>query len=344
MIELDGSMLEGGGQILRMAVAYSSLLSKPVKVTNIRQGRSEPGLKPQHLKTLEAAGKICNANISGLYPGSREIVFKPGKIRGGSYKFDIGTAGSISLMLQCLAPIASFADSEVKLRIIGGTNVRWSPPIHILDKVIWNAIREMGFIGNIMVSKHGFYPKGGGIVDVNITPIKELGPIVLDTQPKNMKIKGVSLCGRLPKHVAERQANSASNILRDRGFKTSIDVDDLSEKIPLSPGSAICLWVNSKEVYIGSSCLGERGKRAEKVGAEAAVDMINELDSGCCVDYRTADNLIIWASLAEGETRFKTSNISLHTETAIELAKIFTQASVDIVGSEIRIKGIGFVP
>jgi len=344
MIELDGSMLEGGGQILRMAVAYSSLLSKPVKVYNIRQGRSEPGLKPQHMKTLEAVGKICNADLEGLYPSSREISFKPGKIEGGSYHFDIGTAGSISLMLQCISPIVSFADSEVDLRIIGGTNVRWSPPIHVLDNVIWNAFRRMGFNGSIRVKKHGFYPKGGGIIEANIKPIRQIYPLNVNTQPKNMRINGISLCSRLPKHVAVRQAKSASDIFSDTEYGISIKVNDLSENVPFSPGSVVCLWVDSSEVFVGSSCLGERGKRAEKVGAEAATEMLKELNSGCCVDYRTADNLILWASLAKGETTFTTSKISLHTETAIELAKIFTGASIEIKSGkcpEIRIRGIG---
>jgi len=204
----------------------------------------------------------------------------------------------------------------------------------------------MGFIGDIQVSKHGFYPKGGGIVDIKITPIEQLHPINLNTQPKKMKIQGISMCSRLPKHVAERQAKSAMNIFQDRGYEASIEINDLSENTPFSPGSAICLWVDSSEVYIGSSCLGERGKRAEKVGTEAASNILTELDSGCCVDYRTADNLILWASLAKGETRFKTSKISLHTETAIELAKIFTEVSIEIITGkcpEIRVKGIGFV-
>ena len=344
MIKIDGSMLEGGGQILRMAVAYSSILSNPINVFNIRQSRGEPGLKPQHMKTLEAAAEICNAEVMGLYSGSREIEFYPGKIKGGTYSFDIGTAGSISLLLQGIAPIAVFADSEVKLRIVGGTNVRWSPPIYLQDNVIWNALRIMGFNGVLHVKKEGFYPKGGGIVEARIKPIKQLYPLKADIRPEKMMIRGISLCSRLPRHVAERQSKSASNILVDAGYEVSIQVNELKRATSFSPGSVICLWVDSQKVFIGSSSLGERGKRAEKVGAEAAGALLDELNSFCCVDSHTADNMILWASLGIGETKFTTSKITLHTETAIELARIFTGASIEVKSGkypEIRICGIG---
>jgi len=347
MIELDGSMLEGGGQILRMAVSYSSLLLRPIKVYNIRQGRNDPGLKSQHLKTLEAAAEICNAEVNGLFLGSKEITFYPSEIKGGSYSFNIGTAGSISLFLQCIAPIASYANSEVNLRIVGGTNVRWSPPMHILDNVIWNALRKIGFNGNLNVKKHGFYPKGGGIVEVKIRPIKQLQSLKADIRQEKMSIKGISLCCNLPRHVAERQRRSASKLLACAGYDDSIQIDDIKEEKPFSQGSVICLWVDSPGVFIGFSALGEKGKQSEKVGVEAVGGLLRELNSDCCVDFHTADNLILWASLAVGETKFTTSKVSLHTKTAIELARIFTDASIEVKSDKcpkVSIQGIGYKP
>ena len=347
MIDIDGSMMEGGGQILRMAVAYSTLLGEPVRVRKIRLGRTQPGLKPQHMKTLEAASKISGAEVKGLAPRSREITYRPGMPRGGSYTFDIGTAGSISLLLQCLAPITAFADSTVKLRLIGGTDVQWSPPVAILDNVIWEAYREMGFRGSLLVQRRGFYPKGGGVVETEIQPIVKLAGLQA-TRQGQVHVEGISLCGRLPRHVAERQAKSACKILSDAGYTSDIEVAELKGvKSTFSPGSSISLWARrGYELFMGGSALGVRGKPAERVGSDAAKQVVGELDSGCCVDMFTADNLILWASIADGSTMFTTSVVSKHTLTAIRLAEIFTDSEISVSEgasgcSVISIEGVG---
>jgi RNA 3'-terminal phosphate cyclase (ATP) len=154
-------MMEGGGQLLRNAIAYSAILDEPIQVINIRAKREPSGLKPQHLTTLKAAANICNAEISGLKLGSKDIKFFPGEISGGSYKFDIGTAGSISLLLQCLVPITTFANKKTELIIIGGTAVKWSPPIPFLEKIVYKFFKDMGMDIKIKLLRHGFYPKGG---------------------------------------------------------------------------------------------------------------------------------------------------------------------------------------
>jgi RNA 3'-phosphate cyclase len=332
LIDVDGSMMEGGGQLLRMATTYSAVLGKPVRVHDIRSRRSPPGLKQQHLVTLRAAGDLCNASVKGDRVGSKAVEFTPGTIKGGEYSVDIGTAGSISLLLQCLTPIAMFADSPVSLRVKGGTAVAWSPTIPFIDNVVWRCYRSMGVKCELKLSRHGFYPKGGGEVIARFKPIKDLQGFQVEEQTVS-KILGVSICGKLPSHVAERQASSAKSIVRDSGLRAEVDVVSLEgDEAPLSPGSLICLWTDS--MYLGADSLGKRGKPAEKVGSEAAVSLIDQLGTGAQVDYHTADHLILPISLSRYDSRFVTSRVSLHTLTAIELAKAFTDAVFEVKGKD----------
>ena len=344
MIDIDGSMMEGGGQVLRMATSYSAVLGEPIRVYNIRANRSQPGLKPQHLTTLRAVARISNAETRGDSIGSSEIVFEPGRIRGGDYVFDIGTAGSVSLMLQCLTPILLYADDDSSVSIKGGTAVKWSPPVAFLEHVVYEAFKAMGGSLDINVQRHGFYPRGGGEVTQKTKPVDKLNPLNLEN-PAIKNIKGVSLCGSLPRHVAERQADAAKEKLSELSMEVDIK-RVVADPEPFGPGSFICLWAEGSNVYLGADSLGARGKPAEKVGREAAASLINEIRTGANLDQHTTDHMILPASLAQGESVFKTSHITLHTLTAIELAKQFTDAWFKIDGKQgepgvIRVCGIG---
>ncbi len=346
MIEVDGSMMEGGGQILRMALSYSALLKVPTRVYNIRQGRSRPGLRPQHLKTAETVARMCGGEADGLRIGSPEVMLMPRSVQGGNYTVDIGTAGSITLMLQCLAPIAAFSGAPTRLVIRGGTNVRWSPPTPFMENVIWAALRSMGFQGSLSVKREGFYPKGGGLVSAEFNQVEGLTHLVAHGG-RVSAARGVSICGRLPGHVAERQRRAAEARLGEKGIDADIDIKvESGRDSPLSPGSVICLWASEAPgVFMGSSAMGERGKPAERVGEEAAGAFLFEVVSGAAVDRYAGDNLILWCSLASGESNFTVSELTPHIETALELARIFTGADIRVEAMEngalIRINGIG---
>jgi len=345
MIDIDGSLMEGGGQLLRMATSYSAILGEPIKVYNIRSKRRDPGLKPQHLTTLQAAAKISGAKTKGASIGSSEIVFKPRRIRGGTYSFDIGTAGSISLLLQCINPILFFGDRSSQVSVRGGTAVNWSPPVSFLEHIIYGVLDSMGATSRIHVERHGFYPKGGGKISQYTKPVETLQPLKPD-KPNITRIRGISLCGGLPEHVALRQANSAKKKLNTVQVKTDIK-PVVAEPKPMSPGSFVCLWAEGENVFLGADSLGARGKPSETVGEEAAIKMINELRSEAHLDRHTADHMILPASLAEGTSVFRTSLISLHTLTAIEIAKVFTESKFKVIGREgepgtISVEGIGF--
>ncbi len=347
MMEVDGSIMEGGGQLLRMATTYSAILGEPVKVTNIRATRRQQGIKPQHLTTLKAVAELCYAQTKGLEIGSREIEFYPGSIHSGSFQFDIGTAGSIGLLLQSVAPVAAYAEGAVHLKIIGGTSVKWSPPIPIVQHVVWKALKAMGFHGDLKVRRDGYHPKGGGIVEATVKPVKELFPITGE-RSQITRIHGLSTCGRLSRHVAERQAETALRTLNDAGYETKVDVATPGKgSEPLSAGSAICLWTENG-AYIGADGLGERGKPAESVGLEAASKLLSHLSTGAYVDLHTADNLILPCSLATGTSRFTVSSITLHTLTAVEVARRIARAKIDVKGSidqpgMITVEGIGII-
>jgi RNA 3'-phosphate cyclase len=332
MITVDGSMMEGGGQLLRMATSYSAILGKPFRIHSIRAGRSQPGLRPQHRTTLRAAAELTKAELHGAELGSTDITFKPKNIRGGNYRFDIGTAGSVTLLLQCLVPIAAHADRRVELHITGGTAVRWSPPTPFLENIVWRAFDAMGLRCSLEVRRHGFYPRGGGEVKASVEPTEIIRPFLPKHEPVNV-VYGVSLCGRLPRHVAERQAASATETLKGSGLKSRFSVFHLDgAETPYSPGSLICLWAD--HMFLGSDSLGERGKPAEKVGHEAAAGFVEQIRTGATVDLHTSDHMILPCSLAEGQSSFFTSRLTLHTLTAVELAKVFTGAEFSVSGHE----------
>ena len=344
MIEIDGSLMEGGGQLLRMATSYSAILGESIRVYNIRAKRRDPGLKPQHLTTLKAAAEISGAETSGAVIGSSEIVFKPREIRGGEYSFDIGTAGSISLLLQCLNPILLFGDKPSRVSVRGGTAVNWSPPVPFLENIIYKALESMGTQSRINVERHGFYPKGGGTLTQYTKPITTLKPLRPD-KPNIKRIRGISLCGALPEHVAIRQANSAKKKLSSLRVKADIK-PVVAEPVPVSPGSFVFLWAEGDNVFLGADSLGARGKPSEIVGEEAAEKMVKEVRSGAHLDRHTCDHMILPASLAAGSSVFRTSLITLHTLTAIEIAKVFTDARFRVDGREgepgtIRVEGVG---
>ncbi len=337
MLVIDGSFGEGGGQILRTAVALSAVAGIDVKVVNIRARRPEPGLKRQHLTGILAAAKMCNAVVEGASVGSTEVVFRPGSIRGGRYEFDVGTAGSVTLVLQTLLPIMAYADSPVTVEIRGGTDVPWSPPVDYLGYVIEPHLREIGYGFGVELARRGHYPRGGGLVRVRVErPPRSFKPLDKVKSGKLLSIGGVSHCVRLPKHVAERQADAAARELAKRGVGVRMDLRTEwyePEKDPhLGPGSGIVLWAITEWSILGADSLGERGKPAELVGREAAMKLLEELSTGMAYDRHMADIIIPYLSLAEGSSTIGVSRLTLHAYTNIWLVKNMLKVEVEYSG------------
>lgn len=327
MIKVDGSMLEGGGQILRMSIALSAVLGIPVRVFNIRAKRSDPGLKAQHITAIKSVAELVNAEVEGLKLDSMEIIFKPRNIKNGNFRFDIGTAGSTTLVLQSLLPAVAFAKSKINVEIIGGTDNPLAPPIDYLINVLKPLLSKFGYNFDVTVLRRGFYPRGGGIIRVYVNPVDKLKPITLENQGDIKVVKGISYSSRLPDHIVRRMVNSASKILEKHDFNVEIDTEILQVNHPkcaLNPGCGIVLWAETTTgCILGANSLGEIGKPAEKVGEEAAIKLLEEINSGGTVDSHAADQLIVYMILAEGRSIIKTGNLTMHTLTCIELSKMF---------------------
>lgn len=317
MIEIDGSHGEGGGALLRISAALSAVTGKSIHVTDIRAKRTEKGLMAQHLNALKSVALISKAEHQGLKLGSTEITFHPKELSGGDYEIDIGTAGSITLVLQSFMIPASFADNTVNLIIKGGTDVRWSPEVDYLANVTIPILETFGYKIDIKLIQRGHYPRGGGLVEVKIYPVKKFKPFkFLDL--KVNRIKGISHAVKLPEHIAIRQAESAERKLEDQGYKADIGVEHSSKA--LGPGSGIVLWTESgKKSFtgrVGSSSLGSPGKKAELVGYEAAVELLNTISRKAALDGYMGDQIIPYMALA-GTSQVKTAKLTKHTLTNI---------------------------
>jgi RNA 3'-terminal phosphate cyclase (GTP) len=321
MLAIDGSVLEGGGGLLRTALAISALTCEPIKVSNIRKRRKPPGLKVQHLNAVKAVGDLCGAEIRGARLGSQEVEFIPQKIEGKKIKVNLETAGSIGLVLQALLPASIFSRKEIRIEVRGGgTYNKWAPPVDYVDKVLIGTLEKFGVRTEIKVERHGFYPKGGALVRARVFPSK-VREIVLMDRGEIRRIEGISLASKhlLARKVAERQARAARKAIASK-LNYPIKIEQ-SYCDSLSPGSGITLWTRAGDAVIGADSLGELGKRSERVGKEAGEKLIKEIKSDAPVDLHLGDFLIPYLAMVGG--RIRVSEITLHTQTNIWVCEQF---------------------
>lgn len=329
MIEIDGSFGEGGGAIVRTAIALSAVTNKPSKIYNIRAKRAKGGLQVQHLEAVKALAKLSDADVKGAHLGSTALEFHPRKIRSGNISISIPTAGSIGLVLQGLMIACIHADGSVKINISGGaTNGKWAMPLNYARHVLLPLLAKMGYEASINIERYGYYPKGGAEVDVIISPA-ELSPLTLTERGDIVKIEGISHASSfLEKNkVAERQQKTARDIIYKELKITAVIRAQYNDTI--CPGSAIELWAVCENSVVGSDGLGELGKRAEDVGKEAAEHLIEQIKSGAAVDEYAEDQLIPYMALAAG-SEIKVPKLTGHTKTNIWLAEQFLPVKFEV--------------
>ena len=325
---VDGSYGEGGGQILRTALALATLMQKTVRISNIRANRKDPGLRPQHLASIEAITSLCDAETENLVIGSSEVVYRPGTLRHKSLQIDVGTAGSITLILQLLVPTVSLGGLDLDLKITGGTDVRWSPTIDYFRHVVLPAYRRVGVDANVSVIQRGFYPKGGGKVTVSIKRASEVRPVAL-LKREESGVGIISSCSLLPSHVAERQLRSAATYLSRNGIEVSQQHVEVNHS--LSPGSSITVFsVGQDGMFIGGDAIGAPGKPAEAVGRRAAEIFVEAYESGAPLDSHVGDMIIMPLALARGESTFWVSRASEHLRTNLYVARLISSLEYDV--------------
>ena len=337
MVEIDGSYGEGGGQILRSALAFSAILKRPLAVHHIRAKRKKPGLRPQHLKGVEALAQITEAEVQGAHIGSEAVTFIPKDIIAGDYRFEVGngkrSAGSVTLLLQTLLPPLCFSREPSRLTLVGGTHVPWSPPFQYLSEVLFPTLCSMGISVDATIEKWGWYPQGGGIIRVEIRPSPQFRPISLLDRGSLKKIRGLSAISNLPKHVAERQKDYASRRI-EKEMKMDAEIVVLDNAPGTDPGSFFFLVAESENVTAGFSSLGKRGKPAEEVAKEALDSLKNYIESGGCIDPHLADQLVSFIGLAKGNSAFTTTRITEHLLTNLWVMQHFFDMRISRFGEK----------
>jgi RNA 3'-terminal phosphate cyclase (ATP) len=342
MLEIDGSQKSGSGTILRLSLALSGIVGEPLHVYNIRHRRGQPGLRPQHLESVKTAAKLCNAETEGAKLGSRELWFKPEGIISGEVKAEIGTAGSISMLLLTILPLCVYAKGDVRVHVVnGGTDVRYAPTINYLKYVFLPLLERIGLKSSLNVKKYGYYPKGMGEVIFDVRSVSKLSSVSLEEFGVVESIEGVSVCTFLEDRiVAERQAKAAKKTLLDSGYTSDICVvNDRSN--PFQKGSSLVLWAEtSKGAVLGGDAIGELRRSAEAVGKDAAERLLREVEAKATVDVHLADMLVPYVALADGTSCYLTREVTEHLDTNIWLVEkiLGVKFSVSRVGKLFRVE------
>ncbi len=324
---LDASHGEGGGQVLRTALALAAVLGRPVRLRNVRAGRPKPGLQPQHQTVVRALATIADAEIGGADLGSTEVSFAPRGLHGGEYHFDVGaltgSAGSVSLLFQALLLPLALAARPSRVVLVGGTHVPWSPPVHYVADVFLPAVREIGIDATIELRRWGWYPAGGGELAATVHPavpsrgLEALAPTGLAT------IQGRSAVSRLPRSIAERQRRRAEERLGSAGLPAQLTVEE--DRTALGPGTLLFLAVPGRA---GFSALGRRGVPAEQVADEAVDQLLSWRASGAAIDVHLADQLVSFLALAPRPSAFTCPVLSSHLRTVGWLVERFLPVKV----------------
>jgi RNA 3'-terminal phosphate cyclase (ATP) len=319
---IDGSFGEGGGQLTRLATALAAILGRPIHLNNIRARRTKPGLRAQHLAAVRAVAALCGGTLQGDALGSSELRFFPGPLRGGFHQFDVGTAGSIALVLQAILPVALRTGRACRFTLTGGTDVPMAPPLDYLRQIFLPWLARMGAEVTVTPVRRGYYPGGGGVVEMHLRPCLGLRPLQLSHAGPVEAMWGMAHVTGLPAHIAERMSRAASEVLASRGpVQVDCQVSDKGEST--GPGGAIVLVARTAQGLVGAATVAQKGVPAEQLGRQVGQSLVHDLECGATMDVHAADQLLVYAALATGPSHFTVRQVSQHAQTAMWIIEQF---------------------
>jgi len=344
MIHIDGSQKSGSGTIARFAVGLATLLGEELHLTNIRAKREKPGLRPQHLKSIQALQQICRGSLGGGEVGSSEIRFKPGGgVKGGNYEWDIGTAGSTTLLAMTLLPAACFSRGAMSFKISGGLFQDFAPSAYHMQHVLLSVLNRMGINAKLTIIRPGYVPRGGGVIEVTVEPVAgKIKPIRLVSQGDVVSIEGVALSSHLKeRRVSERMVDKCNQVLKSKGYRAQIEV--IYDSQALQRGAALAIYAEtSSGGIIGADRAGEPRRTSEDIARYVAENLVEDLATGATVDRYLADQLIFYAALADGVSEYRIPRLTEHVETNLWLVDTILGAKTEVNHNLVRIHGVGF--
>ncbi|HBB31931.1 MAG TPA: RNA 3'-phosphate cyclase [Cyanobacteria bacterium UBA8803] len=338
MIEIDGSYGEGGGQVLRTSLSLAAITGQAIRIKHIRAKRSKPGLAAQHLTSVRAAATICQAKVWGDALESTTLEFTPGSsAQAGNYTFDVtearqgGSAGTVNLILQTiLLPLAlAKGDSQVTLR--GGTHIAHSPPFTCVEQVYLPILTQLGVKAQAKLNAWGWYPRGGGEVELGISGGSSLSGLTLLERGTLQQVRGLAVVTELPSHIPQRMALRAENLLHQANLKAQ--VQPLRER-GIGPGAGIFLTADYEHSRAGFSALGRLGLPAEQVAQIACQELLDFHQTGAPVDVHLADQLLLPTALASEASQYRVAQISTHLTTNAWVIEKFGLARITIDEAE----------
>ena len=343
MIEIDGSQRSGSGTIVRLAVALAALTGRPLRMLNARARRRSPGLRAQHLASVEACATLCGAATTGLAVGARTFEFVPARPpAGGAFQWDIGTAGSTTMLALSLLPIAAFADRPLRARITGGVFQDFAPSPFHLSRVLSPTLGRMGVRFTLGLERAGYVPHGAGIVSLAVEPVAErIAPLSLGERGAIERVDGVAFASHLAeRRVSERMAVACERRLAGAGIDCRIE--RIEDAAAAHPGASLTVWARSATgCLLGADQAGAYRRSSEAIGRTVAEMLLEDLASPATVDRHAADMLVVFAALASGASRYLAPRVTEHLETNLWLVERFG-ARTRLTGAEVRIDGIGF--
>ena len=343
MIDIDGSLHSGSGVIVRQAVAYAALTGGPVRVRDVRARRRVPGLRPQHVQVIQAMRDLTGGSIAGAEAGSRSFEFWPGDAEpAGRYVWDIGTAGSATMLALSVLPVLAFRGQGAEAEIRGGLFQDFAPSVFHLQHVVVPMLAQMGLAAEIEMIRPGYVPAGEGVIRLAVPAgARPLRPLLPRRGEIPARVWGISLASHLDdRQVAARMAAAARAILDAAGI--SGEIEERSDSTAVQAGAAFALFAEFiGGTRLGADCAGAPRRPAERIGARVAERLLEEIDSGATIDRHASDQIIPFASLADGTSRFKVALITGHTQTAGWLASLFLRAEVRTAGRILAVRGQG---